>query len=47
MLRMSEFPDLLPHTDHNTIHKAPDGRGAWSGRHSPPATPGGLTSPGI
>ena len=21
MLRMSEFPDLLPHTDHNTMHK--------------------------
>jgi len=21
MLRMKEFPDLLPHTDHNTLHK--------------------------
>ena len=21
MLRMKEFPDLLPHTDHNTMHK--------------------------
>ena len=21
MLRMTEFPDLLPHVDHNTLHK--------------------------